>query len=116
MTGDDCLAGHDVAHHRGAFGDDGGGHAQSIGQSAFGFFGHVHLRSAAAFTMKRSLQGIITMSTRALVTLFAIPLLALVACSRDKSDWRAAHAARKSVSYEQFNEAHPDSTLVASAH
>ena len=68
----------DVADDRGAFGDDGGGHAQSIGKSAFGFFAHVHLRSAAAFTMKRSLQGIITMSTRALVTLFAIPLLALV--------------------------------------
>ena len=66
--------------------------------------------------MKRSLQGIITMSTRALVTLFAIPLLALVACSREKSDWRSAQAADSPESYEQFIEAHPDSTLVASAH
>jgi len=65
--------------------------------------------------MKRSLQGIITMSTRALVTLFAIPLLALVACSREKSDWRSAQAADSPESYEQFIEAHPDSTLIASA-
>lgn len=66
--------------------------------------------------MKRSLQGIITMSTRALVTLFAIPLLALVACSREKSDWRSAQAADSPESYEQFIAAHPDSTLVATAH
>jgi len=66
--------------------------------------------------MKRSLQGIITMSTRALVTLFAIPLLALVACSREKSDWRSAQAADSLESYEQFIAAHPDSTLVANAH
>ena len=37
--------GHDVAHDGGAFGDDGGRHAQSVGQSAFGFFGHGRLRS-----------------------------------------------------------------------
>ena len=66
--------------------------------------------------MKRSLQGIITMSTRALVTLFAIPLLALVACSREKSDWRSAQAADSPESYEQFIAAHPDSTLVTTAH
>ena len=42
------------------------------------------------------------MSTRALVTLFAIPLLALVACSREKSDWRSAQAADSPESYEQF--------------
>ena len=66
--------------------------------------------------MKRSLQGIITMSTRALVTLFAIPLLALVACSREKSDWRSAQAADSPESYEQFIAAHPDSALAANAH
>ncbi len=55
------------------------------------------------------------MSTRALVTLFAIPLLALVACSREKSDWRSAQAADSPESYEQFISAHPDSTLVATA-
>jgi len=56
------------------------------------------------------------MSTRALVTLFAIPLLALAACSREKSDWRSAQAADSPESYEQFITAHPDSPLVASAH
>jgi hypothetical protein len=66
--------------------------------------------------MKRSLQGIITMSTRALVTLFAIPLLALVACSREKSDWRSAQAADSPESYEQFIASHPDSALAATAH
>jgi cell division septation protein DedD len=66
--------------------------------------------------MKRSLQGIITMSTRALVTLFAIPLLALAGCSREKSDWRSAQAADSPESYEQFITAHPDSTLVTTAH
>ena len=55
------------------------------------------------------------MSTRALVTLFAIPLLALVACSREKSDWRSAQAADSPESYEQFIAGHPDSTLVATA-
>jgi hypothetical protein len=105
----------DVADHRGAFGDDGGRHAQSIGKSALGFFAHVHLRSAAAFTINRSFQGIITMSTRALVTLFAIPLLVLAGCSREKSDWRSAQAADSPESYEQFIAAHPDSTLVATA-
>jgi len=65
--------------------------------------------------MKRSLKGIITMSNRALVTLFAIPLLVLAGCSREKSDWRSAQAADSPESYEQFITAHPDSTLVATA-
>jgi hypothetical protein len=55
------------------------------------------------------------MSTRALVTLFAIPLLCLGACSREKSDWRSAQAADTSESYEHFIAGHPDSTLVATA-
>jgi len=55
------------------------------------------------------------MSTRTLVTLFAIPLLALAACSREKSDWRTAQAADTPESYEQFISSHPDSTLVATA-
>lgn len=56
------------------------------------------------------------MSTRALVTLFAIPLLALAGCSREKSDWRSAQAADSPESYEQFIASHPDSTLAANAH
>ena len=55
------------------------------------------------------------MSTRALVTVFAIPLLALAACSRENSDWRSAQAADSPESYEQFIAAHPDSTLVTAA-
>jgi cell division septation protein DedD len=55
------------------------------------------------------------MSTRALVTLFAVSLLALSACSREKSDWRSAQAADSPESYEQFIASHPDSTLVATA-
>jgi cell division septation protein DedD len=55
------------------------------------------------------------MSTRALVTLFAIPLLALAACSRESSDWRSAQAADTAESYEQFIASHPESTRVASA-
>jgi hypothetical protein len=55
------------------------------------------------------------MSTRALVTLFAIPLLALSACSREKSDWRSAQAADSPESYEQFISEHPESTFVATA-
>jgi hypothetical protein len=55
------------------------------------------------------------MSTRTLVTLFAIPLLALAACSREKSDWRSAQAADSPESYEQFIDAHPDSTLISTA-
>ncbi len=50
-----------------------------------------------------------------LVTLFAIPLLALAACSREKGDWRSAQAADTPESYEQFIAAHPDSTLIATA-
>ena len=65
--------------------------------------------------MKRSLKGIITMSNRALVTLFAIPLLVLAGCSREKSDWHSAQAADSPESYEQFITTHPDSTLVATA-
>ena len=55
------------------------------------------------------------MSTRALVTLFAIPLLVLAGCSREKSDWRSAQAADSPESYEQFIAEHPESTLVATA-
>ncbi|HEU5136079.1 MAG TPA: SPOR domain-containing protein [Steroidobacteraceae bacterium] len=55
------------------------------------------------------------MSTRALVTLFAVPLLCLAACSREKSDWRSAQAADSPESYEQFITEHPESTLVATA-
>lgn len=55
------------------------------------------------------------MSARLLVTVFAIPLLALAGCSREKSDWRSAQAADSTESYEQFIAAHPDSTQVASA-
>ncbi len=55
------------------------------------------------------------MSNRALVTLFAIPLLVLAACSREKSDWRSAQAADSPESYEQFIASHPESTLVATA-
>lgn len=55
------------------------------------------------------------MSTRALVTLFAIPLLVLSACSREKSDWRSAQAADSPESYEQFIAEHPESELVSTA-
>src|SRR3954469_13098050 len=55
------------------------------------------------------------MSQRSLVTLFAITLLSLSACSREKSDWRSAQAADSPESYEQFIAAHPDSTLVGTA-
>ncbi len=55
------------------------------------------------------------MSTRALVTLFAIPLLVLAGCSRESSDWRSAQAADTAESYEQFIASHPDSTRIASA-
>jgi cell division septation protein DedD len=55
------------------------------------------------------------MSTRTLVTVFAIPLLLLAACSREKSDWRSAQAADSPESYEQFISAHPESPLVTTA-
>jgi cell division septation protein DedD len=55
------------------------------------------------------------MPNRILVTLFAIPLLALAACSREGSDWRSAQAADTPESYEQFIASHPDSTRIASA-
>ena len=55
------------------------------------------------------------MSPRLLVTLFAIPLLSLSGCSREKSDWRSAQAADTTESYQQFITEYPDSTLVGSA-
>jgi cell division septation protein DedD len=55
------------------------------------------------------------MSTRTLVMLVAVPLLALSACSREKSDWRSAQAADSPESYQQFIASHPDSTLVVTA-
>ena len=55
------------------------------------------------------------MANRLLVTLFAIPLLVLSGCSREKSDWRSAQAADTPESYEQFIAAHPDSSQVAIA-
>jgi SPOR domain len=55
------------------------------------------------------------MSTRTLVTLFAVPLLVLAGCSREKSDWRSAQAADTQESYEQFIGSHPDSSLVTKA-
>jgi hypothetical protein len=55
------------------------------------------------------------MSTRTLVTVFAIPLLLLAACSREKSDWRSAQAADSPESYEQFISSHPESPLVTTA-
>jgi cell division septation protein DedD len=55
------------------------------------------------------------MRTRLLVMLFAIPLLVLAGCSREKSDWRSAQAADTAESYEQFIGKHPDSTLVGAA-
>jgi hypothetical protein len=55
------------------------------------------------------------MSTRTLVMLVAVPLLALSACSREKSDWRSAQAADTTESYQQFVAAHPDSTLTVTA-
>jgi len=56
------------------------------------------------------------MSTRTLVMLVAVPLLALSACSREKSDWRSAQAADTTESYQQFVAAHPDSTFAVTAH
>jgi len=59
------------------------------------------------------------MSTRTLVMLFAVPLLALMlamsGCSREKSDWRSAQAADTTESYQQFITTHPDSTLTVTA-
>jgi hypothetical protein len=55
------------------------------------------------------------MSARALVTVFALSLLLLTGCSREKSDWRSAQAADTAESYQQFIDSHPDSTLVTSA-
>jgi len=56
------------------------------------------------------------MSARALVTVFAVSLLSLSGCSREKSDWRSAQAADTTESYQQFIDSHPESTLVANAH
>ena len=55
------------------------------------------------------------MSTRTLVMLFAVPLLVLSGCSREKSDWRSAQAADTTESYQQFIATHPDSTLTVTA-
>jgi hypothetical protein len=55
------------------------------------------------------------MSARALVTVFAVSLLSLSGCSREKSDWRSAQAADSAESYQQFIDAHPESTLVTNA-
>jgi hypothetical protein len=55
------------------------------------------------------------MANRLLVTLFAIPLLVLGGCSREKSDWRSAQAADTPESYQQFIAAHPDSAEVTKA-
>jgi len=55
------------------------------------------------------------MSTRALVTLFAVPLLLLSGCSREKSEWCAAQAADTAESCEQCIGSHPDSSLVTTA-
>lgn len=55
------------------------------------------------------------MSARALVIVFAVSLLSLSGCSREKSDWRSAQAADTAESYQQFIDSHPDSTLVSSA-
>jgi hypothetical protein len=55
------------------------------------------------------------MSARALVTVFALSLLSLTGCSREKSDWRSAQAADTAESYQQFIDSHPDSALVTSA-
>jgi cell division septation protein DedD len=55
------------------------------------------------------------MRTRLLVMLFAVPLLFLAGCSREKSDWRSAQAADTAESYEQFIGKHPDSARVAAA-
>ena len=54
------------------------------------------------------------MSARALVIVFAVSLC-VSGCSREKSDWRSAQAADTAESYQQFIDAHPDSTQVASA-
>lgn len=55
------------------------------------------------------------MSVRALVTLFAVSLLSLSGCSRERSDWRSAQAADTLESYQQFIDAHPDSARVTNA-
>jgi cell division septation protein DedD len=75
----------------------------------------VHSSDACGVYNKSSSLRIITMSTRTLVTLFAIPLLALSGCSQEKSDWRSAQAADSPESYQQFIAEHPDSTLIATA-
>jgi hypothetical protein len=55
------------------------------------------------------------MSARALVIVFAVSLLSLSGCSREKNDWRSAQAADTAESYQQFIDSHPDSTLVTNA-
>lgn len=60
------------------------------------------------------------MSRRALVisvplSLLAVALLFVAGCSREKSDWRSAQAADSPESYQQFIDAHPESSHVATA-
>lgn len=55
------------------------------------------------------------MSNLRLVTLFAVPLLVLAACSRERSDWRSAQAADTTESYQQFITEYPESERIASA-
>src|SRR5262249_28013337 len=103
---------HHVADDGCALGDHRGRHAQAVGESALRFFGNGHSRLQAHCLDDYNHR----MSTRTLVTLFAIPLLALAGCSREKSDWRSAQAADTAESYQQFISEHPDSTLVTRAH
>lgn len=49
------------------------------------------------------------------VFLLAFLVLALVGCSREKSDWRSAQAADSPESYQQFIDEHPESGHVATA-
>jgi hypothetical protein len=56
-----------------------------------------------------------TMLYRTLVISVAISVLALAACSREKSDWRSAQAADSPESYQQFIDDHPESSHVATA-
>jgi hypothetical protein len=55
------------------------------------------------------------MYTRSLVILFAVSVLSLGGCSREKSDWRSAQAADSPESYQQFIDGHHDSSHAATA-
>jgi hypothetical protein len=54
-------------------------------------------------------------SIRALVIPFAVSMLALAGCSREKSDWRSAQAGDSPESYQQFIDENPESAYVSSA-